>query len=95
MWEKIKFLASSMWEFLKPFIKIFLTDFGPVLAAAAMAAVVATESNLTGATGIDKRNAAYAQIVKELELKGIVLGTQVTVSMINAAIEAAVQRLNK
>lgn len=91
-WEKVKLLASHIWDFIEPFIDVFLSEVGPILAKAAMSAVQATAANMSGASGADKRNAAYSAIVEDLKQQGIQIGTQVTTSMINAALEAAVQK---
>ena len=93
MLEKLKFVASGMWVFLRPLIMLFMSKMGPVLAAAAMSAVKATADNLTGATNEEKRNNAYKLIVADLEKQSIQVGTDVAVSAVNAAIEAAYQKL--
>lgn len=89
MWTWIKLAASSIGNFLLPFVKIFLSSLGPVVAKAAMAAVTTTAESLKGATGAEKRDAAYKLIVDELKQQGVTVAE----SMINAAIEAAVQKL--
>lgn len=91
MVEKLKFIFSKMWDFLYPFIKIFLSAAGPILADAALKAV-----RIVANTNLDddgKRKAAYQVIVDDLRDKGINIGVQVTTSMINSAIEAALQKL--
>ncbi|MDD2319159.1 MAG: phage holin, LLH family [Geobacteraceae bacterium] len=91
MWEKVKFLASNMWSFLRPLIRQFLTAVGPVLAAAATAAVEAAAQKAISST--EKREGAYAEIVLALEKQGLELGKDFTARMVNAAIEAAVAGL--
>jgi carbohydrate-selective porin OprB len=92
MWEKIKFLASSLWDFFRPMIRQFLTAVGPALTAAATAAVtVAAHKEISSA---EKRQGAYAQILLELEKQGLQLGIDFTSRMVNAAIEAAVAGLD-
>ena len=61
MFEKIKFLASSMWSFLRPLIKVFLSEIGPVLAQAATAAVQAAA--VKAINGSEKREGAYSEIL--------------------------------
>ena len=91
MWEKMKFLASGMWDFLRPLIRIFLSKMGPVLAAAAKTAVqVAAAKAISNA---EKKDSAYKDILVALETQGFQMGADFTESMVNAAIEAAVQGL--
>ncbi|WP_316347629.1 phage holin, LLH family [Desulfuromonas acetoxidans] len=91
--SRFKLFFSSAWSFLKPFVSIFMSAAGPVLADAATKAVKATAQSLADGSGSDKRQAAYDLIVDDLKSQGVALGTTVTTSMINAAIEAAVQGL--
>ena len=91
MWEKLKFLASGMWDFLRPLIRIFLSAMGPVLASAARTAVAVAATKVISST--EKRNSAYKDILVEMERQGFKFGEDFTESMINAAIEAAVQGL--
>jgi hypothetical protein len=91
--ERIKLVFSGMWGFIGPFVKMFLSKAGPVLAAAALAAVKATAEHMTKSSGAEKRDAAYDAIVTDLRKQGINIGVDVTTSMINAAIEVAVQKL--
>lgn len=90
---RFKLLFSSLWAFLQPFVNVFLSEFGPVLAKSALAAVKITAANLATEPGAVKRENAYAMIVSDLKRQGIQLGAQITSSMINAALEAAVQKL--
>lgn len=89
MWTWLKLAASSIGTFLLPFVKIFLSNIGPALIAASTQAVAATAANMTGATGPEKRDAAYQAIVNDLKRQGI----EATALMINSAIEAAVAKL--
>lgn len=91
--NRFKLLFSSLWVFLQPFVNIFLSEFGPVLAKSALAAVKVTAANFAAEPGSVKREHAYALIVSDLKYQGIQLGAQVTSSMINAALEAAVQKV--
>jgi hypothetical protein len=92
IWLKMLGVSKTVWNFIFPFIKIFLSDIGPILIQAATAAV-AQAATMPGATGEDKRNAAINSVISTLETQGIKIGLQVTTSMINAAIEAAVQAM--
>jgi len=90
---RFKLLFSSLWAFLQPFVNVFLSDFGPVLAKSALAAVKITAANLAAEPGAVKRESAYALIVSDLKHQGVQIGAEVTTSMINAALEAAVQKV--
>jgi len=92
MWEKIKFLASSLWDFFRPMIRQFLTMIGPLLATAAQAAVAAAAAKAISST--EKKDFAYKQIVLAMEMQGMELGKDFTGRMVNAAIEAAVAGLS-
>ncbi|GEM_PF-5646076 len=92
MWEKVKFLASSLWTFFRPMIKQFLTAVGPILTVAATAAVEAAAAKAISSA--EKRDGAYAEIVLALEKKGFELGKDFTARMVNSAIEAAVAGLS-
>lgn len=87
---RFKLLLSSLWGFLQPFVAIFLSEIGPVLAHSATEAVKLAAANLANEPGAVKRGAAFDMIVADLRHQGIELGVQVSTSMINAAIEAAV-----
>ena len=91
--EKVKLLASSVWDFIAPFVKIFLTKAGQLLAKSAIMAVQAVAISMEEASGSDKRDAAFGLIVDDLKRQGVVIGAEITTSLINAAIEAAVQKL--
>ena len=91
--ERLKLVFSKIWEFLAPFVKIFLSSAGQILGSVALQAVRNIAQDTTLVTDSDKRGAAFDAIVVDLKGKGIELGLQVTTSMINAAIEAAVQKL--
>jgi hypothetical protein len=93
MFERLKLITSSVWSFIAPFVRIFLSAVGPALAAAATKAVTAAAQYYAGDNGKTKRDAAYDMIVSDLRRQGVEIGKQVTTSMVNAAIEAAVQNL--
>lgn len=89
MWQAIKLYSSKTWTFLLPIIKIFMSQAGTTLASIALNAVQLVAN---GAMNNDeKKAAAFAQITDELKAKGIELGT----SVINLAIEAAVQKMKE
>jgi hypothetical protein len=93
MWERIKIVTSSIWAFVLPFLRQLLTQAGPVLMTSAMTAVKLIADNGLGSSGEQKRDMAFRAIAADLQAKGIEIGVQVTTSMINAAIEVAVQKL--
>lgn len=90
---KIKLVLSKIWDFLEPFIKIFLSSTGQILGGVALQVVADIAKDTSIVTDEDKRKAAFDKIVVDLKGKGIELGLQVTTSMINSAIEVAVQKL--
>lgn len=93
MWEKVKIIMSNIWVFVLPFLRQLMKQAGPVLASAALAAVQATASSLKAASGTEKRQAAFDAIVADLSSQGLQIGIDVSTSMINAAIEVALQKI--
>lgn len=91
MWLQLKAMMLGIWEFLKPFLMMFTTRAGVALAGVAIQAVAAVGTDSALLTDDDKRRAAFDQIVEDLTRQGIQIGVEVTTSMINSAIEAAVQ----
>ena len=89
MWLAIKLYASNVWAFLLPIIKIFLSEIGPILRDAALAAVMTVATS--DMSNEEKRNAAFSAILESLSKKGL----QVGASAINLAIEMAVQKLKE
>jgi hypothetical protein len=87
--EKMKLFFSKVWDFLYPFVKVFLSQAGSVLASAAIAAVKIVAETHKDADGDTKRKAAFNLIKDDLAAKGITLAS----SFIFSAIEAAVQKL--
>lgn len=87
--EKLRFILSSLWSFLAPFIRQLMSDSGILLAQAAMSAVSAVASTMNDASGEAKRNQAFNLILSDLTK----LGIEMAASTINAAIEAAVVKL--
>ena len=87
--EKLKFLWSNLWDFVAPFIKVLMSQAGPILAAAAIKAVTFCAS--TDMANDTKRQVAFDAILEDLGKQGIKLGT----SVINMAIEAAVLKIKE
>lgn len=95
MWERIKIMSSGIWGFILPFVRQMMSSVGPILASAAIAAVKATAENAVGVTNAQKRDMAYEAIVADLTKSGIKVGVDIGSSMVNAAIEVAVQKLKE
>jgi hypothetical protein len=72
---------------------MFSNKVGEVLAQSAIQAVTVVAETAAQAGGAEKRGVAFGLIVNDLEKKGIEIGADVTTSMINAAIEVAVQKV--
>jgi hypothetical protein len=90
VFEKFKLITSSIWNFLRPLIVLFLSEIGPILAKAAAAAVRSAAEARADQPGIVKREYARSIIVADLQRQGIEIGANLTESAVNAAIEAAV-----
>lgn len=86
---KFKFMMSSIWAFLLPFVQILLTKGGIILASVAMEAVALVAESMKDAEGTEKKDVAFEIIKEKLKDQGIDLAS----SVINAAIEAAVLKL--
>lgn len=86
---KLKVVGGEVWDFLYPFIQLFMSEMGQAVAQAAMVAVTECAATMGEADGQEKRKAAYDKMVAILAAKGITVGA----SVIYAAIEAAVQRI--
>jgi hypothetical protein len=82
---------SDVWDFLAPLIKIFMSEAGQILGQIALGVVmdIAKDPSMVQAGGLAKRQAAFDKIVLELKDKGLIVAE----SMINAAIEASVQKI--
>jgi len=91
--DKLKIIFSWVWGFVAPFLKQMLSQYGPILAAAALEAVKITANNMSGATDAQKRDYAYGLIVQNLKAKGVEVGVNVGTAMVNAALEMAVLKL--
>jgi hypothetical protein len=90
MIEKLKFIMSDAWLFLRPFILVLLSQGGRLLMSAALEAAQAA-NNRKGATGAQKRDAAFTLIVEKLASSGM----EMTAAVVNQAIEAAVLKLKE
>lgn len=86
---KLKIMASVVWDFLKPIILEFLKDSGKELANAALEVV--TSLSASDITNEEKRAEAFKRITEKLKAKGI----EIRDSLINTAIEIAVQKLKQ
>jgi len=89
MWTYLKAVSSGIWDFILPFIKVLLTQAGQALAHTAMEVVKQVAINYSSAPGTEKKVIAFNLITDSLAKQGIQIGA----SMINASIEAAVQKL--
>lgn len=84
---KLKLMASNIWDFIKPVVLAFLSDVGSDLAEVALYAVkTLAESDLSDE---EKRDQAVELIKAKLKEKG----KEAKDSLINLAIEIAVQKL--
>ena len=91
--EKFDALFGDVWDFLQPLFKLFMSQAGQILGNIALGVVmdIAKDPSMVGSGGLAKRQAAFDKIAAELKDKGLIVAT----SMINAAIETAVQHLEK
>lgn len=87
----LKAVTSGIWTFILPFLKILLTQGGQLLAQTAMNTVSAVAANYAAAPGEQKKAIAFDVITASLQKQGVQLGA----SVINAAIEAAVQKIKQ
>lgn len=89
MWTYLKAVSSGVWDFILPFIKVLLTQAGQALAQTALDVVKQVAENYAAAPGAEKKTIAFNMITDNLAKQGVQIGA----SMINAAIEAAVQKI--
>lgn len=88
MWEKIKFVTSSVWDFIKPTVIFLLTAAGKAaMKSAAIAVRAAAERSDLG--GKEKAALAFDLIKTDLTTQGIDLLDR----HINKAVELAYERL--
>jgi len=91
LWEKLKLIMTQVFDFLLPFISRFLTEAGQFALMAAFKYVPVIAMTMTGKDGDEKRKEVFRLIMEEAKAKGIELST----SLVNAAIEAAVAKFKK
>lgn len=87
--DKFKFVMSGLWTFLAPFIRQLLSHGGTLLIHASMQAVAAVAMDMKDKSGSEKRDAAFDMIKRQLTEQGV----DMAASAINAALEAAVIKL--
>lgn len=96
MITKLKFIWSWLWVFLKPVIVFLLTELGKDLAEAAANAVRKAAGLPEHTTNLERHKIAYNAVVRDMKALGHNVGEEgakLTDSMINAAIELALQGL--
>jgi hypothetical protein len=88
MWAKIKFMASSVWAFIEPTVKVLLTEAGRLAMRSALVAVrvAAEKENLSGK---EKFALAFDLVQADLVAKGKTL----LVRHINKVVELAYEHL--
>lgn len=93
MLDRFKLITSALWAFLAPFVKMFLSRAGKALLPIALQVVREVAASYGDSSGSVKREIAFTRIKMQLaqELPGI--AQEVGASMINSAIEVAVQKL--
>lgn len=82
-YEKMKIVFSSVFTMLLPFVKQFLSSYGPILLGAAKAAVAVYAAQQL--SSLEKREGAYGVIVHDLQAQGITIASSVVYSAIEAA----------
>lgn len=87
MWDAFKLWASKVWEILRPSVMVWLTSLGQRVLDLAMEVV--TELAETDLSSAEKREAAFNKIKEKL----VEEGKEVKNSLINLAIEIAVNKL--
>lgn len=96
MITKLKFIWSWVWPLLRPIVIFFLSELGKDLAAAAAAGVRKAAGLPEGTTNLERHKVAYNIVVRDMKAVGQTLGedgAKLTESMINTAIEVALQNL--
>ena len=84
VWDEIKFIGSSIFNFMMPFIMEFMHDYGPILLQSALSAVLALKDN-AGMSNTEKRNAALVTIKNDMLSKGYALGEGAIMDAIQVA----------
>jgi hypothetical protein len=90
MWNKMKLMFSAIWVMVLPLLKTFSGKVGKAVLAQAISVCQDVAVSMATANGADKRKAAFKLIVANLKTQGV---QNVETSVINAAIETAVQYL--
>jgi hypothetical protein len=86
--DKIKFLFSGVFEFLRPLIMELCTEGGKILIQAAKETVLIVEADMLGVPGTEKKKVAMQKIEHDLKMAGV----RMTARVISTTIDAAVQR---
>jgi LL-H family phage holin len=89
--EKVKFAMSKVFEMLLPFLKKMTSDAGIFALEMAIKYVPEIALSMKDADGAEKRKEVFRLIQEAAKAKGI----QMTDSIINGAIEAAVAKLKQ
>lgn len=71
MFTAIRLFMSSVWSFLLPSLRIYLTQTGVIMAASAVKAVKKAYLMGEEVSGTDKRKAAYEIVVQDLKEQNI------------------------
>ena len=87
VWAWLKSFGSDVIVFLEPFGKVLMASGGALLTEIALDAV--TTMSATSMTNAEKREAAFKQIKKNAEAKGLAAGENV----MRAVLELAVAKL--
>jgi len=90
MWNRIKLMFSSIFAWVLPLLKALSTNVGKVVLKEAVSVCGNIATTMLAADGTQKKKEAFEQIVLNLRKQGL---TDLSDSMINAAIETAVQFL--
>ncbi len=88
--QKMKLVFSGIWDFVGPFVAMLLKQGGALLLTVAVDAVRNVSVSMPNASGSEKRDAAFNIIKGQMKEKGCDVAT----SVINSAIEVAVQKLS-
>lgn len=92
-WLKVKAFFGNVGSILLPFIKLFIKGAGPIVLDIAQQVVVnLAKSDMSSSS---KREAAFDQIMIQVEGKGIEAATKGLTQMVNGAIEIAVAKMKE
>jgi hypothetical protein len=84
MLEKMKFVMSGVWGFLRPLIVVLLSNIGPLLIESAQAAVIAAEGE--NLTGDERKKLATKAVQQVLAQKGFEVGKEVISIVLKLAV---------